>query len=74
MDVLHFCWHFLVIKFCTFLSIIIGTDCDYVQYLSWFNLLFACCVLAVLFIIVLLFSLFYRRSLMVRVKADRHVA
>nr|WFS39021.1 6b protein [Infectious bronchitis virus] len=71
MDVLHFLWHFLVVKFCAFLTIITGIDCDHVQYLSWFNLLFACCTIAVLYIIVLLYSLLYLRFR--RVKEDRHV-
>nr|WIA63855.1 6b protein [Igacovirus CA1737] len=74
MDLLHFLVHFVSFYFCTLLSIITGIDCDYVQYLSFFPLLFACCVVAVLFIIVILIGLFYRRSSIVRVKEDRHVA
>nr|QIO03941.1 6b protein [Infectious bronchitis virus] len=72
MDLLHFLVHFVKHYFCAFLSIITGIDCDYVQYLSFFWLLFACCVCAVLFIVILI-SLFYRRSSIVRVKEDRHV-
>nr|BDN79610.1 6b protein [Infectious bronchitis virus] len=72
MDLLHFCWHFFVVCFCRFLTIITGIDCDYVQYLSWFNYLVAVCVLSVLVVFILLYSL-YRRSLLI-VKEDRHVA
>lgn len=74
MDLLHFLVHFVSHYFCAFLSIITGIDCDYVQYLSFFWLLFACCVVAVLFIIVILISLLYRKISIVRVKEDRHVA
>nr|QLI34513.1 6b accessory peptide [Infectious bronchitis virus] len=73
MDLLHFLVHFVKSYFCAFLSIITFIDCEHVQYLSFFWLLFACCIVAVLFIIVILISLFYR-SLIVRVKEDRHVA
>nr|BCX31654.1 6b protein [Infectious bronchitis virus] len=73
MDLLHLFWHFFVFYFCRFLTIIIGIDCDHVQYLSWFNYLVAVCVLSVLIVFILLYSLSYRRSL-VRVKEDRHVA
>nr|ARS23162.1 6b protein [Infectious bronchitis virus] len=75
MDLLHFCWHFIVYYFIAFLTIITGVDCDYVQYLSYFYLLFLSVVIAVLFIIVILYSLlYYFRYRIVRVKEDRHVA
>nr|QKV27933.1 putative 7 protein [Infectious bronchitis virus] len=46
MDLLHLLSHFVKYYFCAFLSIITGIDCDYVQYLSYFWLLFACCCCA----------------------------
>ncbi len=69
MDLLHCCCYY----FCAFLSIITGIDCDYVQYMSYFPLLIADVVSAILLVFILLYSLLYRRSL-VRVKEDRHVA
>nr|BDN79597.1 6b protein [Infectious bronchitis virus] len=47
MDLLHFLVHFVSHYFCAFLSIITGIDCDHVQYLSFFWLLFACCIVVV---------------------------
>nr|WMM65894.1 putative 7 protein [Infectious bronchitis virus] len=73
MDLLHFMWHCCCHYLCALLSIIMGFDCDYVQYLSWFPLLVAVCLLSVLFIFILLYSLLYCRSLL-KVKEDRHVA
>nr|ADV71750.1 6b protein [Infectious bronchitis virus] len=74
MDLLHFLVHFVSHYFCAFLSIITGIDCDHVQYLSFFWLLFACCIVGVSFVLLMILSLLYRRSSIVRVKEDRHVA
>lgn len=73
MDLLHFMWHCCCHYFVAFLPIIMGFDCDCVQYLSWFPLLIAVCFLSVLIVFILLYSLLYRRSLL-KVKEDRHVA
>nr|WFG70196.1 putative 7 protein [Avian coronavirus] len=55
MDLLHFMWHCCCHYFCALLSIIIGFDCDYVQYLSWFPLLVAVCFSSVLVVFILLY-------------------
>nr|APW81999.1 6b [Infectious bronchitis virus] len=73
MDLLHFMWHCCCYYFSCVLTIIMRFDCDHVQYLSWFPLLVAVCVLSVLIVFILLYSLLYRRSLL-KVKEDRHVA
>nr|ATE90976.1 6b accessory protein [Avian coronavirus]ATE90990.1 6b accessory protein [Avian coronavirus]QKV27973.1 putative 7 protein [Infectious bronchitis virus] len=73
MDLLHFMWHCCCYYFSCFLTIIMRFDCDHVQYLSWFSLLIAVCLLSVLIVFILLYSLLYRRSLL-KVKEDRHVA
>lgn len=72
MDLLHYMWHSCCYHFTAFLSIIMGLDCDYVQYLSYFPILFAVVVVAVFFVFIMLYSLLYRVSL-VKVKEDRHV-